>query len=110
MSDEPRIHMSEASHLLQKLQEECNEVGQRASKINCFGLHEIQAGQPHTNQERLVQELNDLIAVISMLAGIKVLPYEWIHEGMMTDKKNKVRRYMKYSRAQGCLEPDKYAI
>ena len=31
------------------VQEECNEVGQRASKLTRFGFDEVQPGQPLNN-------------------------------------------------------------
>lgn len=52
------------NELLIILSEECNEVGQRAAKMQRFGINEIQPGQPHTNRERLSQEVGDLMGVL----------------------------------------------
>lgn len=65
--------MTTIEHLLQKLQEECNEVGKEASKCNLFGVDDKNAveikSDPNwpTNRELLAQEIDDLIGVIEML-------------------------------------------
>lgn len=59
--------LSEIDHLLVVLAEECAEVAQRVAKALRFGLTEVQPGQPYTNAERIVNEVNDLIAVVMML-------------------------------------------
>jgi hypothetical protein len=71
------------------LQEECNEVGQRASKLSRFGHDEIQPGQPYTNYERLEDELDDLLLRRALLAiaidddkkGVVISDPHWIEKG-----------------------------
>lgn len=96
--------MNETQYLLICLSEECAEVSQRVSKALRFGLHEVQPPTPslpqgHTmsNLERLEQEFNDLLAVGEAL-GLRISPKE------IKAKKEKIAKYMDYSREQGTLE------
>lgn len=93
--------MTETEHLLNVLIEECAEVIQRATKAKRFGLWEIQPEQRLTNQERLVYELNDLVATADLLlckerAG-------WPNQDLMRAKQEKVLRYLEYSETCGTL-------
>ena len=90
--------MNRTEHLLTKLMEECAEVTQEASKASIFGLQEVMPGQPFTNCERIVKELNDLWAICEML-GIASVDREAI-----AAKKVKVEKYMAYARSIGTLE------
>ena len=91
---------------LLKLAEECNEVAQRCSKQMQFGRDEIEPGQNLTNEERLRNEINDLMAVIDMLEGINEispLPVEQIEE-LAEVKREKIAKYLKYSQELGQVE------
>ncbi len=68
--------LNRTEYLLVKLAEECGEVAQRATKALTFGVHEIQKDQPHTNSERIMQEMVDLAAVVGMLQDEGVLPVD----------------------------------
>lgn len=59
--------MNREQFLLTLLSEECAEVAQRCSKSIRFGLDEIQEGQAKNNQERLVEELRDLMTILHLL-------------------------------------------
>lgn len=85
-----------------KVMEESNEVGIRASKAARFGFDQRQPGQDQDNRERLVDELNDLVAVLQML-GLD--PFKIINSNLVEKHKRKVRQYMQYSRELGMLEP-----
>jgi len=107
------MSMTRAQMLLIKIMEECNEVGQRASKALCFGLDEVQEGQSLNNAERMLDELEDLVVVMRMLAeSDKVM--EQATEGESRPfqkmdneaKKAKVERWLKYSQSLGILAPD----
>ena len=79
--------------LLIILMEEAAEVIQRASKALRFGVNEIQEGQPLTNAERVVYEMADLDAVLSMLVDRGTLdPRGWIN--MKMAKQKKVQKYL----------------
>jgi hypothetical protein len=98
--------MTRIEHLLFCLSEECDEVGQRASKAARFGLHEIQPGQDLDNTQRLMGEFCDLIGVMEMLfeAGLVNLSEEEA-ESRIQAKKAKVEEYLIYSAKCGTLTP-----
>jgi len=52
--------------MLNILQEECAEVIQAVSKIRRFGLKD-KHGNKKTNQEELIQELGDVVAMMKLL-------------------------------------------
>ena len=90
--------MNRTEHLLTKLMEECAEVTQEASKAAIFGMEEVMPGQPLTNRERVVKELNDLWAVCEMLLLVHT------DRDAINAKKAKVEKYMEYARSIGTLE------
>lgn len=85
------------------LQEECNEVGQRASKLSRFGYDEVQTGQPLNNLERLEDEIDDLLLRRALLhmaidedkKGIVIQDSNWIEKG------KKLLKFAKLSMTQG---------
>jgi hypothetical protein len=100
--------MTETQYLLGCLGEECAEVAQRASKASRFGLLETQPGQPLTNEDRILGELHDLIAVAGML-GLVPQPPPGVDMRLNVPafvwqaKVEKVRKYMGLSRELGQL-------
>lgn len=101
--------MTRTEHLLTCLSEECAEVAQRASKAMRFGIHDKQDGQALTNSERIVQELNDLIAVVDMLVEEQALPELYMSLPEIRAKKARVEKFLKYSKQQGTLTRTKKA-
>lgn len=85
--------------------EEASEVIHRISKVLRFGLDEIQPGQDKTNRTRLEGELVDFTAIVHMMGmkGIVNMRNPDLQTAF-TDKLDKVRKYMDYSREQGTLE------
>ena len=59
--------MTLIQYLCLLISEECNEVGQRASKLSRFGHDEVQPGQTLDNFERLRGEKVDLMVVYHLL-------------------------------------------
>lgn len=59
--------MTLIQYLCQLLSEECNQLGQRASKMSRFGKDEVQANQSLDNFERLRLEKVDLLVVYDLL-------------------------------------------
>lgn len=61
--------MNKQEHLLTILGEEGCEIGQICSKINRFGIDEVNILQPNgpSNKYRLIEELNDLLGVAQIL-------------------------------------------
>lgn len=105
--------MTRTEHLLFILAEEAAEVAQRASKAARFGLAEVQPGQEHTNARRLMDEVNDFVAVYQMLAGpvvsptsplFKGDPHEW--QAAITAKQCRVAAFLRYSEQCGTLTPE----
>lgn len=98
--------MNRSEHLLVCLSEECLEVAKDISKALRFGLEDQNVQNPHgpTNRSRIMQELNDLMAVISMAEDAGILPKEWRHSRSQADKKLKVLKFMDYAKAKGALK------
>jgi len=95
--------MNRLDHLLWLISEESNELAERASKAARFGINEIQEGQKLTNYARLKYEANDLLAVLEMLCD--ELKVSSILDGKAIKlKKEKVEKYLEYSRKLGLLE------
>lgn len=94
--------MTREEILLVILAEECNEVAQRVAKILRFGLDDpngSEPNQPYTNKDRLILEINDLLAVIEMIFGEQDIISQMLKE----DKKKKVEKYLKLSKDLGTL-------
>ncbi len=94
--------MTREQYLLQCLSEECNEVAQRASKAIRFGLEEVQPGQEKSNAARMIDEINDLFAVLGMvMIECKEVEKEFEHymsAEALEAKRDKVELYYKYSK------------
>ena len=100
--------MNKSEHLLSCLSEECNEVAHRVSKALRFGLNEIQPGQPLTNSERIIEEAQDMIAVLKMLQIIGVLPLiDMLSPERLKQKIEKLLKYMDYAKQCGVLTESK---
>lgn len=97
--------MTTTEHLLTILGEECAEVHQRASKALRFGLDEIQPGQTLTNAERVMQEFDDLYAVVLMLQNRALLPGRTARN--VQEKQDKVNKFICYSAECGTLSENK---
>jgi NTP pyrophosphatase (non-canonical NTP hydrolase) len=95
--------MTRTEHLLWIVAEECAEVAQRVSKAARFGLKEVQPGQPLSNAERIVQEFDDLLAVVVMLKDEGCLPASGGKAALLA-KKAKVEKFLRYSAECGTLE------
>lgn len=98
--------MTKSEYLLTKLAEEALEVAHRAMKAMTFGLKQKQPGQPHTNEQRVMLETADLMAVCEMCVEEGVMPEDMglpTADELIKLKKEKVREYMELSRALGTL-------
>ncbi len=89
--------MNKIEHLLTVVSEESAEVGQRACKAIRFGLSEIQPGQQEDNKRRLERELADLMATAELL-GLQIKDED------KAAKREKLMKYMDYSRIAGTLK------
>lgn len=99
--------MNRAEHIIECIGEEGCEVGQRCSKGNRFGLAEVQPEQPHTNAERIQEEVYDLLGAYGMAAAEGLLPALDLspeNVRLVTARKtSKIERFMTISREQGTL-------
>lgn len=96
--------MNKIDYLVNVLVEECAEVAQRGTKILRFGHDEVQPEQSLDNTERLVGELNDLLAVVEMLQEEGLELKGLANPVALAKKKTRVEKFMKLSKAQGKLE------
>jgi hypothetical protein len=97
--------MNAIEHLTTCLGEEGAEISQDTSKCLRFGWRDRNFLNPTgpTNQERLVNELNDLLGVVEMLVTEGAIPPDWISREKINAKKEKVLNCMEYARKQGVL-------
>ena len=65
-------------------QEECAEVTQAISKIFRFGLLEKYADK--TNQERLEEEIGDLVCMIELMKDTGIIDPEFIRKASITKR------------------------
>lgn len=101
-------------HLLVCLAEEGGEVGKECDKALRFGLHDHVTLDPTgprgtegpTNAQKLVAELNDFMAVVTMLEIEGVIPPGWQNFAAQDAKMTKVRAYMQYAKKVGTLEDE----
>lgn len=99
--------MNTTEHLLVCLGEEGSEVAQTTSKILRFGIDDVNVLNPTgpNNRERLILELNDLMAVADLLITLDVLPADWESPDLQKAKKEKVLKFMDYAVLRGTLHP-----
>lgn len=97
--------MNTQQFYLTKLAEECTEVAQMALKTQQFGMDEVRRDQSLTNRQRLHAELNDLFAILEVLNSDHDLRWAVDWEALEA-KKEKVQRYLNYSRALGLVEQE----
>lgn len=99
--------INKAAHLFQCLGEEGCEIAQDCSKIIRFGLHDTNVLNPTgpNNQQRLINELNDLLGVVIMLVESGLLPDNWADGQKRRDKVAKVKKFLRYAKKHGALKP-----
>jgi NTP pyrophosphatase (non-canonical NTP hydrolase) len=93
--------MNKREHIFTVLQEECAEVIQCVSKIKRFGLTNTQPASGMLNLQILVNELNDLMAVVEMLEedGLPKIR----DDVKIQNKKQKVKHFLNVSKQAGTL-------
>ena len=96
--------MDITNYLLVCLMEESAEIAQAAAKSIRFGLddsHPERVGE--TNEDDLLEELYQCIAVVEMLQENKNLKTLTNEEIQCNKKKEKMIKYMSYSKEKGQL-------
>lgn len=100
--------MDRLEHLLVILSEECVELAKECSKALRFGLDGCEPGTTITNRTKIINEFNDLYAMIQMLSEDGVFNNSVILDiNKIRTKQQKVEKYLKYSEGVGTLEPNK---
>ena len=85
--------------LLVHIAEEAGEIIQAVGKSLRFGLYDKYPDVPRTNREDLQLELTDIFAIAELLQDQGVLqPFDRV---AIDAKKEKVRRFLKYSEQCG---------
>jgi len=98
--------MNRSEYLITCAMEECAEVTHILSKIQRFGIGDMHPNGGLDNSKLLVQEINDLMAVLWMLKQEGILPAGALNKTAMRNKIKRVERYMEYSRKVGTLKQD----
>ncbi len=99
--------MTREEHLLTIIAEECVEIAKNATKALRFGPDDCEPGHPDSNARRICLECADLLAVLEMLAASNCMFQSAINsvdmEAAMDAKKEKVEKFLEYSRERGRL-------
>lgn len=104
--------MNVFEHILEVFGEECIEVAKEVCKSKRFGLDDRLTRNPHgprgtegpTNREKIVNELNDLVAVIRLMVHLEMIPENWQDKIAQQQKVDKVADFMDYAERVGALE------
>lgn len=96
--------MKRSDHLLVILAEEASEIIKDATKALRFGMDDCNPVTKVSNQESLIAELNDLLAMVEMLQTEGILPERVIDRIKVENKKAKVEKYLLYSENVGRLD------
>jgi hypothetical protein len=98
-------------HLLTIIAEESTEIAKCATKALRFGLTDTEPGKDENNATRMTLEYLDLIAVLEMLRDENPAFRLWhqrakfgINEKIAA-KREKVEKFLLYSKEQGTLNP-----
>jgi len=90
--------------------EESAEVIQELSKCLRFGPEEIYPPIGKTNADRVLDEFNDLVAVMEMLQAEGLFEQGLYDRGLIAAKKLKVERHMLYSSSLGRVTNEEKSI
>ena len=97
--------MNAQEHLLTTLVEECSEIAKAGCKSLRFGLDDRSPLDPGgmTNRQKLIHELNDLVATVNMLEDVGIVPHDWQSQELQAAKQGKVAKFMGYAISKGTL-------
>lgn len=104
-----RPQLTYTAYLMVTAMEEASEIEQALSKSLRFGVESggevLRHERVNTNGEHVMKEFYQLMATITMLQGLGVLPKlddAQIKE-IKADKRHKVKEYAKVSERMGCI-------
>lgn len=99
---------NKVEYLFDCLSEELGEATQVVGKIQRFGLQDSSPSDVNhiPNDLKLGRELNDVLAVVQLLAENGIVIPAIFDAKHIEEKKNKVRSFYSYSIERGCLEPE----
>ncbi len=102
-------------YLLTVLGEEGAEVAQATSKCIRFGLDDHHPDRERSdNESELLTEVYQFVAVLEMLQEYGPRPVRKLSEAeielIKSEKKAKVKAFMRISEKNGCLEPEQNQI
>lgn len=94
--------MNEQQYLLTCIAEEATEVTKDATKAIRFGLYDFNEHNGNVpNAQRLIQELNELIALVELAGSKGYLDLSMLNDQVV--KNNKIMKYEKYAQyARDC--------
>ena len=95
--------MNKSEYLLTCIIEECSEIQKAISKTLRFGAEDGYPGKRTTNTEDIINEINDLFGAIHLAQDLKILPEELVDTTKIIKKKEKITKYMEYSKKCGTL-------
>lgn len=100
--------MNRKEYLLTKLIEEASEVIQAATKIQIFGEDSFGPGEPLSNKDHLEYEIDDLAAIIELLADEGLIATDYASQSnsvlRIKAKREKVERYYEISKKLGTVQ------
>lgn len=96
--------MNQQEHLLSCLAEEAGELVHACGKALRFGLEDGHPNTDTTNEDDILNELTDIIAVACLL--LKAHPEDLIDDVAIQVKREKVLEHMSYAQSTGHLEED----
>lgn len=95
--------MNRLQFLLSKLSEEASEVAQMCSKSSIYGLEHSKPRTEVTNKDRLIDELNDLLAIVYMLES-EFFETQVEDTEKLNAKYEKVEKYYKICQELGTVK------
>jgi len=97
--------LNKEDYLLVCLSEECAEVQKEVSKALRFGLDDTNPATKIKNRNSIVNELNDIFAIVDLLVDNGTLMFnEQKSIEQVQQKKIKLNKWMNYSREKNRLK------
>lgn len=101
--------MNRTEHILASIGEEAAEIGQAVGKGLRFGLTDVGPFNKESNGANLIQEINDLLALVEIAGENGVLDISLLNnEDIKLAKKDKYFKYLQYSMNLGNVQDEWY--